>query len=174
MIFYQGIKKLLNFSAGFLGQLIIIAIFAGTDAMTFIDTDQYQNGFLVGTLVSVVFISAMVGLVQGSQAALAALFPPIYMGTFMQVPSQEKSSYTYFVFKYKISVLICLQGQAVGGIVVALLNIVTIAVGSDSVHSASWSFLIGTLFTVSSLALYIASTRFEFYKVVQHTILNQW
>ena len=57
--------------------------------MTFIDTDQYQNGFLIGTLVSVVFISAMVGLVQGSQAALAALFPPIYMGTFMQVPTQE-------------------------------------------------------------------------------------
>ena len=77
---------------GFLGQLIIIAIFAGTDAMTFIDTDHYQNGFLIGTLVSVVFISAMVGLVRGSQAALAALFPPIYMGTFMQVPTQEKPS----------------------------------------------------------------------------------
>ena len=57
------------------------------------------------------------------------------------------------------------QGQAVGGIVVALLNIVTIAVGSDSVHSASWSFLIGTLFTVSSLILYIVSTRLPFYKV---------
>ena len=57
------------------------------------------------------------------------------------------------------------QGQAVGGIVVALLNIVTIAVGSDSVHSASWSFLIGTLFTVSSLILYIISTRLPFYKV---------
>merc|ERR1711962_184064 len=126
-----------------IGQLIVIAIFAGTDAMTFVDTDQYQNGFLIGTLVSVVFISAMVGLVQGSQAALAALFPPIYMGTFM-------------------------QGQAVGGIVVALLNIITIAVGSDSVHSASWSFLIGTLFTVSSLILYIISTRLPFYKYYVH------
>ena len=67
------------------GQLIVIAIFAGTDAMTFVDTDEYQNGFLIGTLVSVVFMSALVGLVQGSQAALAALFPPVYMGTFMQV-----------------------------------------------------------------------------------------
>ena len=57
------------------------------------------------------------------------------------------------------------QGQAVGGIVVALLNIVTIAVGSDSVHSASWSFLIGTLFTLSSLILYIIATRLPFYKV---------
>ena len=142
----------------FTGQLIIIAIFAGTDAMTFVDTDQYQNSFLIGTLVSVVFISAMVGLVQGSQAALAALFPPIYMGTFMQVKTKK---FWYFCIMIDGS----LQGQAVGGIVVALLNIVTIAVGSDSVHSASWSFLIGTLFTVSSLALYIASTRLQFYKV---------
>jgi len=112
--------------------------------MTFIDTDQYQNGFLIGTLVSVVFISAMVGLVQGSQAALAALFPPLYMGTFM-------------------------QGQAVGGIVVALLNIITIAVGSDSVSAASWNFLIGTLFTLSSLILYAVSTRLPFYKFYVHT-----
>jgi len=126
-----------------IGQIIIIAIFAGTDAMTWVDTDEYQFDFLILTLISVVFISSMVGLVQGSQAALAALFPPKYMGLFM-------------------------QGQAVGGIVVALLNIVTIAVGSDSVHSASWSFLIGTLFTVSSLILYIISTRLPFYKYYVH------
>ena len=67
------------------GQLIIVAIFGGTVSMTFIDTDQYQNCFLIGTLISVVFVSAMVGLIQASQAALAAFFPPLYMGMHMQV-----------------------------------------------------------------------------------------
>merc|ERR1711881_192228 len=61
-----------------------------------------------------------------------------------------------------------MQGQAVGGVLVAVLNILTIAIGSDSVHSASWSFLIGTIFTVSSLALYIASTNLKFYKFYVH------
>ena len=65
----------------------------------------------------------------------------------------------------KYNGIVKLQGQAVSGIVVTLLNIVTIAVGSDSVHSASWSFLIGTLFTIASLVFYLASTRLPFYKV---------
>ena len=59
------------------------------DVMTFIDTDRYQNGFLIGTLASVVSMSAMIGLIQGSQVALAALFPPIYMGTYMQVGCED-------------------------------------------------------------------------------------
>ena len=59
------------------------------DVMTFVNTDRYQNGFLIGTLASVVLMSAMVGLIQGSQVALAALFPPIYMGTYMQVAREN-------------------------------------------------------------------------------------
>jgi len=126
-----------------IGQIVIIVLFAATDAMTFVDTDANQQGFLIGTLVSVVFISAMVGMVQGGLAAMAAVFPPKYMGTMM-------------------------QGQAVGGVLVAVLNILTILIGSDSVHSASWSFLIGTLFTISSLILYIAATKLRFYKFYVH------
>ena len=123
-----------------IGQLAIIVIFAITDAMTFVNTDALQMEFLIGTLTSVVVISSMVGLVQGGLAALAAYFPPKYMGIMM-------------------------QGQAVGGVVVAVINTLTIAVGSSSVYSASWSFLIGSVFTLSSLLLYIVATRFDFYKV---------
>lgn len=124
----------------FSGHLLLIALLAGNDVMTFINTDQHQNAFLVGTLLSVACMAGMVGLVQGSQVALTAKMPSMYMGIYM-------------------------QGQAVSGVVVTLLNIVAIAVGSDSVHSASWSFLIAAIFTASSLVYYIVSTRFPLYQV---------
>jgi len=63
-----------------------------------------------------------------------------------------------------------MQGQAVGGVLVAVLNILTISVGSDSVRSASWSFLIGTIFTCTSLALYVVSTNLRFYKFFVHEL----
>ena len=122
--------------------VLIIVLFAFNDVMTFVNTDNFQQGFLAATLAMVIVSSTAVGILQGGLAATVARFPHYYM-----------SSY--------------LQGQALGGIVVAVVNILVIAIGSDPVSSAKWSFLVGTLSMASSLLCYVLSTKTTFYRIHQ-------
>ena len=67
-------------------------------------------------------------------------FPPAYMGAII-------------------------QGQALGGIIAVMVNIIMLATGLDDVGAAFCDFLIATVFLVGSLGalLYVFST--DFYKV---------
>ena len=122
--------------------VLIIVLFAFNDVMTFVNTDNFQHGFLAATLATVIVSSTAVGILQGGLAATVARFPHNYMSS-------------YF------------QGQALGGIVVAVVNILVIAIGSDPVSSAKWSFLVGTLSMASSLLCYVLSTKTTFYRIHQ-------
>ena len=67
-------------------------------------------------------------------------FPPAYMGAII-------------------------QGQALGGIIAVMVNIIMLATGLDDVGAAFCDFLIATVYLVGSLGalLYVFST--DFYKV---------
>lgn len=56
-------------------------------------------------------------------------------------------------------------GQALGGIFAAAAEIVSLAIGASSTHSALVYFIIGNLTIIFSIVLYVVLTKTVFYKV---------
>lgn len=113
---------------------ILTVIFAKVDS-----TINWQTGFYVFTVVSVMILNACSSTFTTSLFGLAGVLPHRYIQASM-------------------------SGQAVGGIFAAVANIVTIAVGSEVTESAFIFFLIATLWTVITLLGYIALYFNEFSK----------
>lgn len=124
---------------------INIMVFSICDVLTFIDTDNFQQGFLYLTLVSVAVISICTAVMQGRFTAMVALFPENYMEGF----------------------LAC---QQVGAIGVSILNILVLASGANSVGLASWTFMSGVFIVALSLVLFVISSYSSFFK--HHTQVN--
>ena len=79
-------------------------------------------------------------ILQGGLAGLAGQFPPKYMGSLV-------------------------QGQAVGGIITAVINIFSIELSTDPTNSAFYCFLVAALFIVLDTIAFVAMTKTTFYKV---------
>jgi len=123
----------------------IFVCFIITDAFTSIETDGFQTGFLWITLTTVVMITIFMGLLQGTLVGLAGTFPSTYMA-------------------------FLLQGQAVGAIVAAVVNILSMAVHSGDANlpskSAFWSFLIAAIYIAFDAFVLVVMTKtdvFEYY-----------
>ena len=84
---------------------------------------------------NIVFIT-----IQGGLAGLAGQFPARYMGSLV-------------------------QGQAVGGIITALINILSIEFSTDPSHSAFYCFLVAAIFIALDTVAFLAMNKSPFYKV---------
>ena len=58
------------------------------------------------------------------------------------------------------------QGQAVGGIVTAIINILSIEGSTDPSKSAFYCFLVAAIFIAFDTGAFIAMTKTTFYKVI--------
>ena len=57
------------------------------------------------------------------------------------------------------------QGQAVGGIITALINILSIEFSTDPSHSAFYCFLVAAIFIALDTVAFLAMNKSPFYKV---------
>ena len=57
------------------------------------------------------------------------------------------------------------QGQAVGGIVTAIINIISIEGSTDPTLSAFYCFLVATIFIAFDVGAFVAMTKTPFYEV---------
>lgn len=65
-----------------------------------------------------------------------------------------------------IYITAAIGGQALGGIFAALAEIVSLAIGASSTHSAMVYFVIGNVTIGVTIVLYIVLTKTVFYKVI--------
>jgi len=119
--------------------VFVILMFTFTSIMVQIDTDTWQETFLLVTLAAVVFININAAIFQGGILGIAGKFPPAYMGA---------------VF----------SGQAVGGIFASGTNVVVLALGATAVQSAFFCFILSVVFLFTALIAYGVVTRTEFYQ----------
>jgi len=119
--------------------VFVILMFTFTSIMVQIDTDTWQNTFLMVTLGSVVFININAAIFQGGILGIAGKFPPAYMGA---------------VF----------SGQAIGGIFASGTNVIVLALGATAVQSAFFCFVLSVVFLFTALIAYAVATRTEFYQ----------
>ncbi|XP_066245365.1 equilibrative nucleoside transporter 3 [Euwallacea similis] len=110
-----------------------------TLVLVFIDTDKWQYLFFVITLTIVVFLNVCSAILSGSIFGIVSNFSPIYITA-------------------------TIGGQALGGIFAAAAEIVSLALGASSTHSALVYFLIGNITIALSIVLYIVLTKTVFYK----------
>lgn len=134
-----------------LGSLIgILLLMLLTLVLVNIDTDSWQQGFFILTLVTSLFLNIFSPIFGGSIVGIVGKFSPIY-----------------------ITALI--GGQALGGVFAALTQIAALAIGASSTHSALVYFIIGNLTIALAIVLYILLTRsvfFKYYSFDQAVIVN--
>lgn len=118
---------------------LVVILFTATLVMVRVDTDQWQSGFLLLTLAIVVLINVFTAIFQGGLIGLAGAFPSRYMSA-------------------------VLNGQGVGGVFAASINIALLAIGGDEVTSAFYCFLLAILFLAGSLVSTAVMTRSQFFK----------
>jgi len=119
--------------------VFVILMFTFTSIMVQINTDSWQEEFLIVTLASVVFININAAIFQGGILGVAGKFPPAYMGA---------------VF----------SGQAIGGIFASGTNVVVLALGATPVQSAFFCFILSVVFLLTALIAYGVVTKTEFYQ----------
>merc|ERR1719219_3250131 len=107
--------------------------------MTKVETDSWQNGFWIFTIVTIVIVNINSAIFQGGLLGLAGKFPPQYMG-------------------------IVFGGQAIGGIFASVSNVVVILMGVQPANAAFFCFLIAVVFLASALLCFIVATRSEFFQ----------
>ena len=119
--------------------ILVILLFTFTSVMVKVDTDSWQDEFLMVTLGSVVLININAAIFQGGILGVAGKFPPAYMGA---------------VF----------SGQAVGGIFASGCNVVFLALGATAEESGFFCFITSVVFLFSALVAYSIATRSDFYQ----------
>ena len=114
--------------------LMVVLLFTITLVLVKVDTDAWQLEFLIVTLLVVVILNIFSATFQGGLFGLAGCFPPRYMTG-------------------------VLNGMGIGGIIVATINIVLLALGGDDVTAAFYCFLFSVIFlTGAVMALYYLTT----------------
>jgi len=119
--------------------IFVILLFGLTCGMTKLDTDQWQDNFWTGTIISIVLININSAIFQGGLLGLAGKFPPQYMG-------------------------IVFGGQAFGGIFASVTNVLVILLGVDPPNAAFFCFLVAVLFLGTALVCFLVATRSEFFQ----------
>lgn len=116
----------------------IILFFGGTLSLVKINTDSWQIEFLAVTLTIIVLININSAIFQGGLFGLAGAFPSKYMNN-------------------------VLSGQGIGGVLVATINIILLAIGGDQVEAAFYCFLFSVIFLIGSVFALIYLKRTELY-----------
>lgn len=119
--------------------ILVIGLFAVTSALCLVDSDGWQQTFLYVTIASVVFININAAIFQSGLVGVAGKFPPQYIGG---------------VF----------SGQAVGGILASVTNVLMTATGVHPTWGAFFCFAFAVVFLGFSLGLYIWLTRSQFFQ----------
>jgi len=119
--------------------ILVIGLFAVTSGLCLVDSDGWQQTFLYVTIASVVFININAAIFQSGLVGVAGKFPPQYIGG---------------VF----------SGQAVGGILASVTNVLMTATGVHPTTGAFFCFAFAVVFLGVSLGLYIWLTKSQFFQ----------
>ncbi|XP_076672350.1 equilibrative nucleoside transporter 1 [Andrena cerasifolii] len=120
-------------------QCIILLLFILTTALVKIDTDKWQDAFLIITLTTVALVNAASAIFGGSLMGIVGRFSPNYI-TAMS------------------------SGQALGGIFTAITEICSLWIGASPVLSGLVYFIIGDAVLFLSLIAYIVLEKAAFFK----------
>ncbi|XP_032665983.1 equilibrative nucleoside transporter 3 isoform X1 [Odontomachus brunneus] len=120
-------------------QCTILLLFILTTTFVEINTDKWQDMFLVVTLTTVAFVNAASAIFGGSLMGIVGKFSPKYI-TAMS------------------------GGQALGGIFTALAEVCSLWIGASPVLSGLVYFIIGDVMLLLSLVAYIILERAPFFK----------
>lgn len=140
LIINTFISKKISLTVRMVGsQCIILLLFILTTIFVKMDTDKWQNTFLIITLVTVTLVNAASAIFGGSLMGIVGKFSPKYI-TAMS------------------------GGQALGGIFTALAEICSLWIGASPVLSGLVYFIIGDTMLLLSLIAYIFLERAPFFK----------
>ncbi|XP_064096774.1 equilibrative nucleoside transporter 1-like isoform X2 [Macrobrachium nipponense] len=115
--------------------------------MTFINTDSWQLGFYIVTMIIVALLNMAVAVVQASSYGLAGMFPESCMSGLV-------------------------SGQAISGIFSSVAMIVSLLVGGNDVISALIFFLVADVTLVLTIAGYIYLTKTKYYAEVKSAVVK--
>ncbi|XP_050696085.1 equilibrative nucleoside transporter 3-like isoform X4 [Eriocheir sinensis] len=136
----EGVRIYGSLGASLVAMLIITLL-------TFINTDEWQQGFYVITMVVVAVLSMCMAVTQGSGSGLAGLFPPSCMATLM-------------------------SGQALAGVISSLARIFSLLAGEEPITSGLVFFAISDVFLVATLVSYWYLRRMNYYKGIKNNIAS--
>ncbi|XP_064602864.1 equilibrative nucleoside transporter 3-like [Liolophura sinensis] len=102
--------------------MVMMTMFCLTDGMVFVNTDEWQTDFFILTLVTVAITSGATSVMCGALFGLSGQFPASYTQAAM-------------------------SGQAMGGTFAALVNVLSLGVGS-SVSSSAFGFFLSAVIVV--------------------------
>ncbi|XP_001602781.1 equilibrative nucleoside transporter 1 [Nasonia vitripennis] len=146
LIINTFISKKISLSTRMIGsQCIILIVFMITTSFARVNTDQYQNAFLIITLTSVAIVNAACAIFGGSLMGIVARFSTKYI-TAMSA------------------------GQALGGIFTAFTEILSLWIGASPVISGLLYFIIGDIVLFISLIAYVILEREVFFK--HHVVIK--
>jgi solute carrier family 29 (equilibrative nucleoside transporter), member 1/2/3 len=119
--------------------IIILVLFIMTTAFVKINTDGYQDLFFEITLTTVFVVNIFSAILSGGLFGIAGMFSSEYISAVM-------------------------SGQALGGVVTAVAEILSLSFASLPTISAFIFFLVGTGMLVMSLILYVSVSKTLFFK----------
>lgn len=119
--------------------LIVVTIsFLVTTALVQVNTDEWQNGFFIITMVTVVIMTAASAVFIGGLVGIASRFSKEYMAAVV-------------------------SGQSLGGIIAAVAQIISLAFKISPQHSALIYFIIADVLVITSLISYISLYKIDFF-----------
>lgn len=118
---------------------MMIIFFAITTALTQVNTDNFQTGFFVITIIVIFLINSSGAIFQGGLFGVAGMFPEKYMTAVM-------------------------SGQAIGGVFASTARIVSLSVGAADATSAFIYFMIAVAVMMLTMGGYLYMSSTEFYK----------
>ncbi|XP_024946180.1 equilibrative nucleoside transporter 3 isoform X2 [Cephus cinctus] len=140
LILNTFISKKISLTTRMIGsQCIILLLFILTTVLVKVNTDEWQNAFLVITLTTVAVVNMASAIFGGSLMGIVGRFSPRYITAMM-------------------------GGQAVGGIFTALAEIGSLWIGASPVLSGLLYFIIGDVLLFLSLIAYIILEKAIFFK----------
>lgn len=124
-----------------------LVVFLGVIVLAALDSDDWQQAFLVANLVIVVLFNAFNGVFKSSFNSSLGPFPAEYLG-------------------------ICATGAGLSGAIASLINILVLAADADPQAAGFWSFAVTEAAAAACLALIVALMRGNsFYR--HHTTQEQ-
>ena len=138
---------------------MVIVFFTVTLSLAKINTDSWQQEFLAATLSIIVLINVFSATFQGGVFGLAGSFPSQYMNALLsgQVGARNRLSRILLLLLHNII-------KGIGGVIVATINIILLAIGGDPVDAAFYCFLFSVIFLIGSLFAFVYLMRTPLYK----------
>ncbi|KAG6445643.1 equilibrative nucleoside transporter 3 [Manduca sexta] len=121
------------------GSLIVVTIaFLVTTSLVQVDTDEWQNGFFIITMVTVVIMTGAAAVFIGGLVGIASRFSKEYMAAVV-------------------------SGQSLGGIIAAIAQIISLAFKISPLHTALIYFIIADVMVITSLVSYVCLYKIDFF-----------